>query len=77
MELIKKDYVDDGFGGGSRLDVERLMGETVKEDGTIIYQGTVSRIMSRGVFNIKVMIKSGENRAQVLENYGGSILGNP
>ena len=53
------------------------MGETVKEDGTIGYQGTVSKIMSRGEFNIKIMIKSGENHTQVLENYGGSILSIP
>ena len=54
--MIKKDYVDDGFGGGSNNDVVWMMGEMRDKEGKIHYQGTVLMIMARGGFNIKIMV---------------------
>ena len=75
--MIKRDYIDDGFGGGSEEDVDRLMGEVEDEDGNISFRGTVSQIMNQGNFRIKVMVRSGESRLAVLKDYGGTILGIP
>ena len=33
VDMIRRDYVDDGFGGGTNEDVQRLMGEVVLEYG--------------------------------------------
>ena len=77
VDMIKRDYVVDVFGGGSEEDVDRLMGEVEVEDGNISFRGTVSQIMSQGNFRIKVMVRSGESRLAVLKDYGGTILGIP
>ena len=37
VDMIKRDYVDDGFCGGSEEDVVRLMGEVEDEDGNISF----------------------------------------
>ena len=37
VDMIKRDYVDDGFGGGSEEDVDRLMGEVEDEDWNISF----------------------------------------
>ena len=77
VEMIKRDYVDDGVGGGNEEDVDRLMGEKVDSDGRITYDGTVPRIMRKGGFQIKIMIKDCEKRQEVLEEFGGKVLGMP
>ena len=41
------------------------------------YMGTVAKIMSLGGFKIKYMICNGETRPEILELYGGSVLGLP
>ena len=75
--LIEKDYVDDGFGGGPDKDVVRLMGEKIDPRGEITFEGTVPTIMARGGFYIKYMVRDGEDRPKVLEQFGGAILGIP
>ena len=52
--MIEKDYVNDGIGGGSNDDVCRLMGEVILH--TLEYHRTVSQIMERGGFFIKIMV---------------------
>ena len=56
-----EDYVDNGFGGGSNEDVVRLMGEKIDPRGEITFQGTVPTIMAKGSFNIKYMVRDGED----------------
>merc|ERR1711867_253864 len=41
------------------------------------YTGTVAKIMGLGGFQIKYMIRNGENRPEILKLYGGSVLGLP
>merc|ERR1711951_150741 len=41
------------------------------------YSGTVAKIMSLGGFKVKYMVRNGENRPEILELYGGSVLGLP
>ena len=41
------------------------------------YNGTVAKIMSLGGFKVKYMVRNGENRPEILELYGGSVLGLP
>ena len=75
--MIERDYVDDGNGGGTDADVRRLMGEELDDDGKIVFRGTVPTIMARGGFTIKYMIRDGEDRQEVLDNFGGAVLGIP
>ena len=39
--------------------------------------GTVAKIMSQGGFRVKYMVRNGENMPEILELYGGSVLGYP
>ena len=81
VDMILRGYVDDGFGGGTEADVERITGEVSVEsqDPTkseeIQFHGTVPRIMKAGGFNTKYMIRDGETRPELLEKYGGQVLG--
>ena len=81
VDMILRDYVDDGFGGGEDTDVDRLMGEQVvkSEDPTegevITFHGTVPRIMAAGGFKIKYMIRDGETRPALMDKHGGLVLG--
>ena len=76
-EMIKQGYVDDGLGGGSQATVDRLVGEETWEDGKPKYSGTVQQILGRGSFGLKVMVRSGEQRKEVLDLLGGGMLGLP
>ena len=58
-EMIKKGYSDDGVGGGTKQDVERLMGEHYDpEKDEFVYDGTIPQIVRRGGFRIKFMMSS-------------------
>ena len=41
------------------------------------YSGTVAKIMSQGGFRVKYMVRNGKNMPEILELYGGSVLGLP
>ena len=77
VKMIEKDYVVDGFGGGTDKDVVRLMGKKKDPRGEIMFEGTVPTIMARGGFYIKYMVRDGEDQPKVLEQFGGAILGIP
>ena len=53
------------------------MGEKIDPRGEITFQGTVPTIMAKGSFYIKYMVRDGEDRPEVLEQFGGAILGLP
>ena len=63
--MITQGYVDDGSGGGSQQDVDRLVGEEHWEDGKPTYTGTVAQILALGSFKLKVMVRDGESRQEV------------
>ena len=67
VKMSEKDYVDDGFGGGTEEDVVRLMGEKKNPRGEIAFEETVPTIMAKGGFYIKYMVRDGEDRPEVLE----------
>ena len=81
VDMVLRDYVDDGFGGGTEQDVERIMGEVVvksqdpTEEDEIQFHGTVPQIMKAGGFTIKYMIRDGETRPAMLKKHGGLVLG--
>jgi hypothetical protein len=75
--MIKKGYVDDGAGGGSKKDVERLMGEETEVDGKLYYSGTIAKILSIRGFTVKMMVRKGESRPHIVEKLGGGVLGLP
>ena len=58
VKQLKRGYIDDGLGGGSREMVDRLIGEEKQEKAlrTWQYGGTVAQIMKRGNFHVKFMI---------------------
>ena len=76
-EMIKQGYVDDGIGGGSKEDVDRLIGEETWREGKPTYSGTVAEILQGGGFKMKVMVRDGEQRPEVTELLGGGVLGLP
>ena len=76
-EMIKQGYVDDGIGGGSKEDVDRLMGEETWREGKPTYSGTVAEILQGGGFKVKVMVRNGETRPEVAELLGSGVLGLP
>ena len=47
------------------------------EKSKVCYTGTVAQIMKLGGFKIKYMIRNGESRPEILDLYGGSVLGLP
>ena len=75
--MIKKGYVDDCAGGGSKATVDRLIGNETWEDGKPKYDGTVQQILGLGSFGVKVMVRSGEARQEIIDLLGGSVLGLP
>ena len=76
--MIKKGYSEDGVGGGTKQDVERLMGEHYDpETDEYVYDGTIPQIVRRGGFRIKFMMSSGETRPRILEKFDGYVLGLP
>ena len=77
VEIIKHDYVDNGYRGGREKDIQHFMGEAVDKEGKDSYRGTVSQIMEHGGFKIKYMIRDRESQPGVLEKFGGSVLGIP
>ena len=65
-EMIKRGYVDDGAGIGSKEDVDRLIGEESVLDGKLCYSGTIAQILALGGFTVKVMVRKGETRPHIL-----------
>ena len=75
--MIKRGYVDDGSGGGTKETVDRLMGNETEQDGSLQYDGTVAQIFSLGGFKLKVMVRDGETRQEIIDKLGGGVLGLP
>ena len=74
--MIKKTYVDDGSGGGTKNTVDRLIGKEIADkDGNLRYKGTVAQILALGCFSIKVMVKNGKTRPHIIDKLGGDVLG--
>ena len=75
-ETVKRGYVDDNAGGGRADFVDKMIGkETFHADGSITYDGTVQQILSYGGFTVKVMLRNGETRPEVIDKFGDSVLG--
>ena len=70
-------YLDDtASGANTEEDVKRMIGNvTHNGDGSIAYSGTVSHILSKGGFRVKMMVRSGEDDPRVLDKMGSSALG--
>ena len=67
--MMRKTYVDDGSGGGTKETVDRLIwNEIADKDGNLSYTGTVSQIFALGGFTIKVMVRNGETRMHLAVN---------
>ena len=76
-EMLAHGYVDDGLGGGDEATVDKLIGEETWEDEKPRYSGTVQQILGLGSFGLKVMVRDGESRPEVLNLLGGGMLGLP
>ena len=69
-------YVDDACTGGSKEEVDRMIGEVEeKDDGSLHYSGTIQQILSRGGFKVKMMVRTGEQDERALSKMGGAVLG--
>ena len=73
--MIEIGYVDDGVGGGDLATIDRLVGTESWLDGRPTYSGTVAKILALGSFKVKVMVRDGETRQDVLQLLGGGVLG--
>ena len=70
--MIKKTYVDDGSGGGSKDTVNRLIGEEVSDGkGNLNFMGTVAQIFALGGFSLKVMVRDGKTRSHIIDKLEG------
>ena len=76
-EMIKKGYVDDNIAGGDEAAVDRLVGKETLQEGKPSYDGTIPQILAHGSFNVKVMVRDGETRSEVIKLLGGGVLGLP
>ena len=71
-ELLRRAmYVDDLCGGGTTDQVERFRG--VYKDGK--FTGTLPKILDMVGLQAKVILTSGEKNSEILEKYGGKVLG--
>ena len=76
VKMIKKTYVDDGSGAGSKDAVNRLLGEEVVDsESNIIYTGTIAQLFYLGGFIVRVMVRDGEWRPEVVQKLGRGVLG--
>ena len=80
-EIVKKLIGDESFGPGPLEETGGVLtGHSTAASlspSMPKYTGTVAKIMSLGGFKIKYMIRNGEKRPELLELYGGSVLGLP
>ena len=65
-------YVDDLLGGGTWEQVARFRGERLSSGA---YNGTLAQILSKVGFTSKLMVVSVECNPEVLEQFGGKVLG--
>ena len=76
VPMIKLTYVDDGSGGGTTETVDRLIGEeSTDPQGNLTYTGSVAQIFALGGFTLKVMVRDGEHRPEIIDKLGGGVLG--
>ena len=69
-------YCDDICTGGSKDDVSRMVGQVSESaDGKLAYSGTLSQILSKAGFAVKMMVTSGERDDRALDRMGGNVLG--
>ena len=71
-KLKKDSYVDDHVTGGTKAEVERMMG-TRLEDGS--YTGTICQILKKGNLKVKVMVPTGEVDSSAMALLGNKVLG--
>jgi hypothetical protein len=76
-DMIKNGYVDDCVGGGSNETVNKLIGNETWENEKPFYDGTVAQILQAGSFRVKVMVRDGELREEVIKLLGSGVLGLP
>ena len=69
--LCRAMYRDDLCGGGTTDQVECFRG--VYEDGK--FMGTLPKILDMVGLQAKVVLTSGEKNSEILEKYGGKVLG--
>ena len=69
-QIRRRTYVDDGAGGGSRLQVERFRGKLVNGE----YDGTLPKILSSVGLHLKVMVASGDSDPELLSLLGDKVL---
>ena len=74
QKMIRREYVDDGNGGGSSAAVTELIGEEEDPDGNIVYNGAIAKVLGLGGFGVKVMVRDGESRSNIIDKLGG-VLG--
>ena len=75
-EKINKDrYVDDVATGGSREEVDRMVGKCVGGTNKFETNGTLSQILSNGSLKLKAIVTSGETDKEKISKLGSLVLG--
>ena len=76
LKVNRDSYVDDNLSGGTLAEVKLMKGELSRsENGGFIYNGTVSRILSKVGMTPKVIVTSGEECQEAIDKLGEKILG--
>ena len=69
-------YVDDALTGGTTEEVSKMVGScTLKENGSLFYDGTISRTLASVGLRPKMMVTSGETNKDALAMMGDSVVG--
>ena len=76
LEKINKDrYVNDVATGGSREEVDRMVGKCVGGTNKFETNGTLSQILSNGSLKLKAIVTSGETDKEKISKLGSFVLG--
>ena len=69
-------YCDDICTGGSKEEVDRMIGQvSTDSDGKLAYSGTLAQMLGKAGFTVKMMVTSGEKDERALDKMGGTVLG--
>ena len=69
-------YADDGLTGGSRAEVERMMGDAITaEDESTLYTGTIAQVLGMAKMKPKMMVASGAEQQDNITLIGTAVMG--
>ena len=66
--------MDDNICGGSKEDIDQMIGDVEEQDGEFHYTGTVAQTFAEVGMKAKVMVRSGKTNPHYIEKLGRGVL---